>query len=581
MNLIDILHLLGGVALFLFGMSLVGEALEKSAGNHLKSLLQNLSSSPVKGFLLGAIVTAIIQSSSATTVMLVGFVNSGVMTLSGAIPIIMGANVGTTITSWILSLTGIEGDSLLITLFKPTSFTPVLALIGVILYCFIKNPKKKDIGLILLGFSVLIFGMDLMSDAVAPLAENEAFGKALLLFENPFFGVLAGAVITAVIQSSSASVGILQALCGSVAVSYGAAIPIIMGQNIGTCATALISSVGANKNAKRVAMVHLYFNIIGTLVILAVFYLLHGIFRFPLVLARIDQAGIAMVHTAFNLLCTALLLPFGKLLERLAVITVRDRSREERYTLLDPRLMATPAVAIQQCRATTVTMAETAHTALKEAFSLLREYDTKMCSDVEKKERAVDVFEDEIGSYLVELSARDLSASDSVEVTKMLHMISDFERLSDHAVNLMEAAAEMHDKQLAFSDDAMAELDVMMAAVAEILDHALGSYGQNDMDTARLVEPLEEVIDGLQAGIKANHIRRLKENGCTIEQGFILTDILTDLERVADHCSNIAGCVIEIAQGGLGMHGYTESLKKGDGDYKRAVLAYGKKYALN
>ena len=577
----SVLQLLGGVALFLFGMSVMGEALEKSAGRQLKSLLSNITSNPIKGFALGLVVTAIIQSSSATTVMLVGFVNSGIMTLSGAVPIIMGANVGTTITAWILSLTGLEGDNIVIQLLKPSSFTPVLAVIGVVLFCFLKDPKKKDIGSILLGFSVLIFGMETMSGAVAPLAESEKFAQMLLLFRNPLFGIAAGAVITAIIQSSSASVGILQALSSTGIVTYGTAIPIIMGQNIGTCATAMISSIGANKNAKRVAMVHLYFNIIGTVVILSVFYILNAIIGFSFIETNIDEAGIAVVHTAFNLICTAMLLPFGKLLEKLAVLTVKDDKSAEKHTLLDRRLLGTPSVAIQQCRAVTVTMAETSASSIKNAFGLLDSYSDKTEKLVHSQENEVDIYEDEIGSYLLELTSQDLSATDSVEVTKMLHMISDLERLSDHAVNIAESASEMHTKKLSFSSAASHELKVLISAIGEIIDLACDCMKSNSIETAKKVEPLEEVIDRLQSRIKSNHIERLQNNECTIELGFILTDILTDLERIADHCSNIAGCVIEIAHNSLGMHSYTQSLKRGNEEYEEMIKEYSVKYPID
>lgn len=580
MGITNILSLIGGVALFLFGMSVMGEALEKRAGSQLNSLLGKLTSNPVKGFVLGAGVTAIIQSSSATTVMLVGFVNSGVMSLSNAIPIIMGSNVGTTITSWILSLTGLEGDSLFIKLLKPTSFTPVLAVIGIVFYSFLKDAKKKDIGMILLGFSVLIFGMDTMSSAVKPLANMPEFGNLLLLFENPALGVIAGALLTAIIQSSSASVGILQALSVTGAVTYGSAIPIIMGQNIGTCATALISSIGANKNAKRVAIVHLLFNILGTVIILVLFYVLNAFLRFAFIDLTIDQAGIAIVHTAFNVLCTLILLPCAKLLEKLAVLIVKEKSHiPEKASLLDHRLLNTPPVAIEQCRTVTVAMATKTVDSLKNAFDLLDNYNEKIAKTVREDEDQVDIYEDEIGSYLVKLSAQDLSPKDSLEVSKLLHMIGDIERLSDHAVNIVESAAEMYQKKLSFSTAAGNELKVIISAILEILDTSYVSFAYNNVQLAAKVEPLEEVIDRLQIVIKNNHITRLKNNECTIELGFILADLLTDFERVADHCSNIAGCVIEIAHNSLGMHGYTQSLKT-DEDFNACVGEYEKKYAI-
>ena len=578
-----VLPLVAGIALFLFGMNVMGESLEKSAGNKLKGILGKMTQNPIKGFLLGAGVTAVIQSSSATTVMLVGFVNSGLITLGGAIPIIMGANVGTTITAWILSLTGIEGESLFLTLLKPSSFTPVLAAIGAVLYLFIKSEKKKNVGLILLGFSVLIFGMDMMSEAVAPLKTIPEFGELLLVFNNPILGVLMGAGVTAIIQSSSASVGILQALTVTGAVTFGTAIPVIMGQNIGTCITALISSIGANKDAKRVAMVHLYFNIIGTVVLLLGFYILHAIIGFDFITNNtpIDKAWIAIIHTMFNLLATSLLLPFGKQLAKLATLTVRDTKKEEEKPLFDDRLLATPAIAIEHARQVTVTMAERTLASVKKSFDILNGYTKEKFREIEREEGEIDVFEDEIGSYLLKITSHDLSETDSFEVTKLLHTIGDLERLSDHSVNIAESADEMFNKDISFSEEAKQELKVMIDAVGEILDKAINSFKQNDSDTAASVEPLEEVIDGLRSEIKLRHIQRLKNNECTVELGFILTDLLTNLERVADHCSNIAGCVIEISRNSLGLHSYTESVKRGNTQFERDYAAYAEKYQLS
>ena len=581
MDFTNVLSLIGGVALFLFGMSVMGDALEKSAGTHLKTLLGKLTSNPLKGFLLGAVVTAIIQSSSATTVMMVGFVNSGVMSLANVIPIIMGANVGTTITSWILSLSGISGDSFLITMLKPTSFTPILAVIGIVFYLFIKDSKKRDIGLILLGFSVLIFGMDYMTSAVEPLAEVPEFQELLLLFNNPFFGVLAGAVLTAIIQSSSASVGILQALSTTGAVTFGSAIPIILGQNIGTCVTAMISSVGANKNAKRVAAVHLSFNIIGAVLVMTIFYSLHAIIGFDFVDSLVDHKSIALVHTAFNLFCTVCLLPFHKQFEKLACSVVKDKKGvEEKTALFDDRLLSTPSIAIERCRMVAVTMAEISLASLKKSFTLLECYDQKKFEEVEKEEGLVDMYEDEIGSYLMKITNRDLSEKDSLEVTKLFHMIGDLERLSDHAVNIAESAEEMARKKVSFSAGAKKELGIMIAAVSEILDHAISCFADNSMQKAVRVEPLEEVIDTLQAEIRRSHIDRLKHGECTIELGFILSDLLTNLERISDHCSNIAGCVIEIAHHSLGMHSYTQGLHRGNEVYDKFFEEYSKKYSL-
>lgn len=581
MDFTNILQLIGGVALFLFGMSVMGDALEKSAGSKLSILLGKLTSNPLKGFALGAAVTAIIQSSSATTVMMVGFVNSGVMSLANVIPIIMGANVGTTITAWILSLSGISGDSFIITMLKPTSFTPILALLGIIFYLFIKDSKKKDVGLILLGFSVLIFGMDYMTSAVKPLADVPEFQQLLLLFTNPILGILAGAVLTAIIQSSSASVGILQALSTTGAVTFGAAIPIILGQNIGTCVTALISSVGANKSAKRVSAVHLFFNVIGAIVVMAIFYTLNAIFKFAFVDTLVDHTGIALVHSAFNIFCACGLLPFCKQFEKLACLVIKDKKDgEEKISLLDDRLLEAPGIAIERCRNVAVEMADIALQSLKKSFVLLNQYDKKVFEEIQKEEDTVDIYEDEIGSYLLKLTNRDLSQKDSLEVTKLFHMIGDLERLSDHAVNIAESAQEMNEKQVAFSENAKRELAVMVNAVTEILDHAIKSFSENNVDLALKIEPLEEVIDGLQTAIRSNHIARLQKGECTIELGFILSDLLTNLERVADHCSNIAGCVIEIAHNSLGMHSYTDALHRGNAAYDRCFEEYSKKYAV-
>ena len=582
MGLTNILSLIGGVALFLFGMSVMGDALEKSAGSQLKTMLGKMTSNPLKGFVLGAVVTAIIQSSSATTVMMVGFVNSGVMSLASVIPIIMGANVGTTITSWILSLSGISGDSLLLTMLKPTSFTPILAAIGAILYLFVKNSKKRDTGLILLGFSVLIFGMDYMTEAVKPLADIPEFGEILLLFKNPFFGVLAGAVLTAIIQSSSASVGILQALSATGAVTFGAAIPIILGQNIGTCVTAIISSVGANKNAKRVSVVHLSFNVIGATLVMAIFYTLQAIIGFSFVDELVDHTGIALVHTAFNVFCTICLLPFAKQFEKLACFLVKDKKGvSEKTALFDDRLLGTPSIAIERCRKVAVTMAEIARNSLKKSFRLLDDFDKKIFEEIQTEEDTVDIYEDEIGSYLMKITHCDLSEKDSLEVTKLFHMIGDLERLSDHAVNIAESADEMREKKVAFSAEAQKEIRIMISAVSEIMDHAYASFAENSMEMAVRVEPLEEVIDTLQTEIRLHHIDRLKRGDCTIELGFILSDLLTNLERISDHCSNIAGCVIEIAHHSLGMHSYAEGLRRGNVTYDGYFEEYSEKYSLS
>lgn len=582
-SIFNIINLIGGLAIFLFGMTLMGEALERRAGNQLKNVLSKLTTNKYKGFLLGLIVTAIIQSSSATTVMVVGFVNSGIMVLRQAINVIMGANIGTTATTWLLSLIGIEGDAWFVQILKPTSFTPILALIGCIMYCFINEKKKKHTGLILLGFSVLIFGMDMMSEAVKPLAEVEGFRNILLLFSNPILGVLAGAILTSIIQSSSASVGILQMLSASGAVTMGSAIPIIMGQNIGTCVTAMISSVGANKNARRAALVHLYFNILGTIVWLMVFSILNYIFSFAFVNQAATPFTIAIAHTAFNILSTALLFPFTKQLEWLAVRSIPDKKdKSEEIKLLDARLLATPSVAVNRSRTVAVTMANTSVETFKQSMTILKAYDKDLAEKIREGESKVDDLEDMIGSYLVKLSGRNLSEDNSQESYKLLHLLNDFERISDHAVNLLESAEEIHEKQLIFSDEAKKEISVMMEAVNEILDLALRAFVDNDLQAAHSVEPLEEVIDFLKSKLKTQHIKRLQRNECTIELGFVLTDIVTNLERVADHCSNIAGLVIEVSQNSFDMHNFLKTIKRDPGsEFARLFETYMEKYTID
>ena len=580
MDLFDVLTLLGGLSLFLFGMNLMGASLEKRAGSSLKILLGKLTSRKILGFLTGMGVTAVIQSSSATTVMVVGFVNSGLLTLRQAISVIMGANVGTTVTAWILSLTGLDGDNFFVMLLKPTSFTPILALIGVVLTMMAKSDKKKDVGMILLGFAVLMFGMDTMSGAVAGLEEVPEFRNILLMFSNPVLGVLAGAGLTAIIQSSSASVGILQALSATGQVTYGAAIPIIMGQNIGTCVTAMISSVGANKNAKRAAVVHLLFNIVGTAVWLAVFYGINAVVQFSFVSHSIDQLGIAVVHTAFNLLCTALLFPFSGLLEKMACRLVPDTKAPEKIQILDERFLATPSVAIDRCQEVAETMARISMDALKTSCQLIEHYDPKSAQAVRETEQEADQYEDMLGTYLVKLGRADLNAADSRETAKLLHIIGDFERISDHAVNLVESAEEIRNKGLSFSVHAKQELAVLTAAVGEVMDLALDAFLQNDPALAAKVEPLEQVVDTLKEQLRNRHILRLQKGECTIELGFVWSDLLTSLERVADHCSNIAGCVIEMSHDSLDVHEYLDNVKAGGPGFLRAYEAYAQKYAL-
>ena len=580
MDLFDALTLIGGLSLFLFGMNLMGASLEKRAGGSLKALLGKLTSRKILGFLTGLGVTAVIQSSSATTVMVVGFVNSGLLSLHQAISVIMGANVGTTVTAWILSLTGLDSGNFFVQLLKPTSFTPILALIGVGLTMMAKSDKKKDVGMILLGFAVLMFGMDTMSGAVEGLKDVPEFQSILLMFTNPILGVLAGAALTAIIQSSSASVGILQALSATGQVTYGAAIPIIMGQNIGTCVTAMISSVGANKNAKRAAVVHLMFNIIGTAVWLAVFYGINSVVHFAFVSQSIDQLGIAVVHTSFNVLCTILLFPFSGLLEKLSCRLVPDAKAPEQIQILDERLLSTPSVALVRCQEVAETMARISMDALKTGCQLLKEYDVKGAQAVRETEQEADQYEDMLGTYLVKMGRSNLSRTDSRQVSKLLHIIGDFERISDHAVNLVESAEEMQSKGLNFSVYAKKELEILTAAVSEIMDMALEAFLKNDPVLAAKIEPLEEVVDTLKEQLRNRHILRLQKGECTIELGFVWSDLLTNLERVADHCSNIAGCIIEMSHDSLDVHEYLDNVKAGGPGFLQAYQEYAQKYAL-
>ena len=581
MTIFNVLSLIGGLSLFLFGMNIMGNALEKRAGNRLKKILASLTSSPIKGLMLGLAVTAVIQSSSATTVMVVGFVNSGIMTLRQAINVIMGANIGTTVTAWMLSLTGISGDSLFIQLLKPTSFTPILALIGAVMYLFLKDVRKKDTGEALLGFAVLMFGMDAMSAAVKPLANIPEFGNILIMLSNPIFGVLAGALLTAIIQSSSASVGILQALAATGQVTFGSAIPIIMGQNIGTCVTALLSSVGTSKGARRAAMVHLYFNIIGTVVLLTLFTIANGIFDFAFVHESANQAGIAIVHTVFNLSCTALLFPFGKQLERLACATVRDDGQADELQMLDERLLATPAAAIMRCTDLTHKMARKSCTALADALAILRNYDSKAAQKIYDTESKVDEYEDKLGDFLVKLSAEDMNADDSREASTLLHLIGDFERISDHAVNLVESAEELNSKGLSFSAQGKKEIEVLYCALEEILQLTRTAMCERDMQAAALAEPLEQVIDHLKKTIKMQHVIRLKNGQCTIEVGFVLNDILTCIERTSDHCSNIAACILDMATNSFEIHEYLRHVKDGSKEeFNNNFKMYMEKYSL-
>lgn len=586
MNVYDILNLLGGIALFLFGMHTLSASLEKLAGGKLETWLEKATSKPIKGVVLGAIITAVIQSSAATTVMIIGFVNSGLMKLSQAIGVIMGANIGTTATSWLLSLQSISGSDgfSFLNILKPTTFTPVLAVIGVILIMFTKSDKKKTIGMILAGFAVLMFGMNSMSSATAGLAENETFCNILMMFSNPVLGVIAGAVLTAVLQSSSASIGILQSIAISTGkVTYSVALPLLLGQNIGSCVTALISSVGANKPAKRVAFVHLYFNVIGTVVFLSIFYLLNAFISMPFMEESLNAVGIAVIHTGFNVLATALFLPFTKQLEKLACLTVRDDSNDEKLTpmLLDERLLKTPSVAIEQCRNVCIRMARLTQETLKMSMEVVTTYDAKKCAEVIDNENAIDIFEDKIGSYILKISSKDLSENDSKIVSSMLHTIGDLERISDHAVNIVEAAEEMHSKKIKFSQQALRELPVIINAVSEILDMSINAFVNNDVNLAKNVEPLEDVIDQLRSDLKTRHIERLRNGKCTIELGFILQDLLTNFERVSDHCSNIAVYLIQISDNSMDTHEYMNELKKLDrSEFMDEFNDYKNKYIL-
>ena len=581
MDLFDVLNLIGGLCLFLFGMNVMGQALERRAGNRLRDLLGKLTTNKLAGLLTGLGVTAIIQSSSATTVMVVGFVNSGLMTLKQAINVIMGANIGTTVTAWILSLAGIDSGNLFVSLLKPSSFTPVLALIGIVFYMFSKNSRRQDTGLILLGFATLMFGMESMSDAVSGLREVPQFRQMMIAFQNPVLGVLAGAVLTAIIQSSSASVGILQALASTGQVSLGAAIPIIMGQNIGTCVTAMLSSVGTNKNARRAALVHLSFNVIGTVVWLAVFCLVRALVRPVLLDASASLFSIAVVHSAFNVLCTLLLLPMTGLLERLAHRLVPDGRTPDTVTEIDERLLATPPLALERCRAVAAEMAETSVAALKSSLACLLYYTPELAEEVREKEDKSDHYEDILSSYLVKLSSRKISESDSAEAAKLLKVIGDFERISDHAVNLVESAEEIKAKELEFTQAAKRELSVIISAVSEVLDLTQEAFEKDDAVLALHVEPLEQVIDDLKETLRTGHILRLQQGECSSVAGFVWSDILTNLERTSDHCSNVAGCIIDMSHHELHLHESQREFRNTSEDYRQNYLRYRNKYALS
>ena len=582
MSIFDVLTMIGGLCLFLFGMDLMGQALERRAGGRLRTLLDKMTGRVMTGFLTGMAITAVIQSSSATTVMVVGFVNSGLMTLRQAINVIMGANVGTTVTAWLLSLAGISSGNVWIDLLKPTSFTPVLALVGIVLYMSCKSGKRKDTGVILLGFATLMFGMDTMSGAVAGLKDVPAFAQLFVAFKNPVLGVLAGAVLTGIIQSSSASVGILQALAVTGQVSYAAAIPIIMGQNIGTCVTALLSSVGTNKNAKRAAVVHLMFNVIGVVVLLTAFCIVKAVFAPAILQASATMYGIAVAHSCFNVICTAILLPCGGLLEKLAVRLVPDGPREmaEQPVELDERLLATPALALERCRTLIADMASYSMESLRESLNAITAYNQKSAEHIREDEAKTDHYEDIIGSYLVKLSARKIGESDSALAAEYLRIIGDFERIADHSVNILESAEEMQQKGIAFSAAALQEYSTMAGAVREVTALAYDSFVSGDVQAARQVEPLEQVIDDLKEEMRTRHIRRMQQGSCGIEAGFIWSDLLTNLERISDHCSNIACCMIEGDDHNLHRHEVLQSIRGSGEIFDREYSSYRQKYAL-
>ncbi|MDE7273788.1 MAG: Na/Pi cotransporter family protein [Lachnospiraceae bacterium] len=588
MDFFNLLTMVGGLALFLYGMHLLSEGLEKLSGGRLERILENLTNNRIKAVLLGAGVTAVIQSSSATTVMVVGFVNSGIMKLSQAIGIIMGANVGTTITSWLLSLTGIESDNFFLQLVKPTSFSPVLAVIGVIFIIFLKSGKKRDLGSILVGFAILMTGMDTMSSAMKPLSQVPWFTGLFTAFTNPLLGLLVGALITAVIQSSSASVGILQALCASGSIHYAAAVPIILGQNIGTCATAMMSGVGASKNARRASIVHLLFNVIGTVIFMIAFYALNAVFHFAFLQDAADSAGIALVHTGFNVLATLVLLPFADYLEKLSLVLIKPDEEEERqakeaelFAKMDERFLNTPSFALEQANSYVFKMAEITQKSLDKAIDNLFEYDKKSAGEVEQMENLVDRYDDEISGYLVKLSSRNLSEPDSRKLSMLLHSVGDWERISDHAMNLADCAKEMNKKEQSFSEKATEELKVFSQAVRDIVGASLEVFTSEDEEAAKSIEPFEEAIDTLQKEMKKRHMKRLRKGKCTAEMGFVLSDITNNFERIADHCSNLAIHVMQLRADDTHAHEYIDQIEKGEGtEFDRALKEHLRRYEL-
>ena len=561
MDIFSLFTLCGGLAFFLYGMTTMSKSLEKMAGGKLERLLKRMTSNPFKSLLLGAGITIAIQSSSAMTVMLVGLVNSGVMELGQTIGVIMGSNIGTTLTAWILSLAGIESESVFVNLLKPENFSPVIALVGIILIMGSKKQRRRDVGRIMVGFAILMYGMELMKDSVSPLAEIPEFSSLLTAFNNPLLGVLVGAVFTGVIQSSAASVGILQALAMTGSITYGMAVPIIMGQNIGTCVTALISSIGVNRNAKRVSVIHISFNVIGTVVGLLLFYGGNLLFHFSFMNAAVGAVGIAFCHTVFNVFTTLLLLPFSRQLEKLARRTIKAEDKSEQFAFLDPLLLRTPGVAISECVSMTNRMGAVAHENLLDAVRQLSDYQEARETLITENEDKLDIYEDRLGDYLVKISQHGVSMSDIRTVSRLLHAIGDFERIGDHALNLQESARELHEKDLHFSDAAKEELEVLLAALNDIMALAFDSFAANDPVAAREVEPLEETIDQLIEEIRMRHIHRLQTGECTIQLGFVLSDLLTNFERVSDHCSNIAVSVIESQADDLDPHAYISGLK--------------------
>lgn len=583
MDIFHVFTMLGGLALFLFGMDVMSSALQKQAGGKLQKILGAFTGNPFKGFLLGLAVTAVIQSSGATTVMVVGFVNSGVMSLQQAISVIMGSNVGTTVTAWVLSLAGIEGGTLLTDMLKPANFSPLLAFLGIVLYMFSKSEKKKGVGTILIGFGMLMIGMDTMTNAMAPLAEEAWFINLFATLKNPILGMIVGALLTTIMQSSSASVGVMQALSDTGAITFGSAVPMIMGQNIGSCTTALISSMGANKSARRAAVVHLYFNVIGSVVFMLLFYLGDWIFRFPFMEDAVSRTSIALVHTGFNLGATAMMLPLSKLLERLAMMTIPDRpsAEPEEVQMLDPRLLDTPAAAVDRAFSATADMADAGRDAVTIAIGLIHQWDDAKADKVRALESETDVYEDTIGSYLVQLSAKSMNSEDSHLVNTLLHSLRDFERIGDHARDLVKAAGEIRQKGMVFSHPAQEELRTLEGAVVDLLNLTTACFRDRDLSAAHRVEPLEQVIDDLVRKVKTRHVSRLKDGSCSIEYGFVLDDLLTAYERVADHCSNVAVAMIEVAEGSFDTHQYLTDVKSGgDDDFEQNYTTFREKYRL-